>query len=98
MATYVESRKIYQAGNASAALELARVASERAPALYQTRLWYGQLLMENGRFLQAANEFKTVVSLSSGDVPAAYENLADLYHRSGQLDSCAAVVEYALSQ
>ena len=98
VSTYVESRKIYQSGNAAAALELARVASERAPALYQTRLWYGQLLMENGRFLQAANEFKTVVSLSSGDVPAAYENLADLYHRSGQLDSCAAVVEYALSQ
>ncbi len=98
VATYVESRKIYQAGNASAALELARVASERAPALYQTRLWYGKLLMENGRYLQAANEFKTVVSLSGGDVPAAYENLAELYHRSGQLDSCAAVVEYALSQ
>ena len=98
VAAYLESRKIYQSGNTSAALELARVASERAPALYQTRLWYGKLLMENGRYLQAANEFKTVVSLSSGDVPAAYEMLAELYHRSGQLDSCAALVEYALSQ
>jgi tetratricopeptide (TPR) repeat protein len=98
VAAYLESRKIYQTGNTSAALELARVASERAPALYQTRLWYGKLLMEGDRFLQAANEFKTVVSLSSGDVPAAYEMLADLYHRSGQLDSCAALVEYALSQ
>jgi tetratricopeptide (TPR) repeat protein len=55
-------------------------------------------LLETDRFLQAANEFKTVVSLSSGDVPAAYEMLAELYHRSGQLDSCAALVEYALSQ
>ena len=98
VSAYVESRKIYQSGNASAALELARVASERAPALYQTRLWYGKLLMETERFLQAANEFKTVVSLSSGDVPAAYELLAEVYHRSGQLDSCAALVEYALSQ
>lgn len=98
VAAYLESRRIYQTGNTSAALELARVASERAPALYQTRLWYGQLLMETDRFLQAANEFKTVVSLSSGDVPAAYEMLAELYHRSGQLDSCAALVEYALSQ
>ena len=98
IAAYLESRRIYQTGNTSAALELARVASERAPALYQTRLWYGQLLLETDRFLQAANEFKTVVSLSSGDVPAAYEMLAELYHRSGQLDSCAALVEYALSQ
>ena len=57
VSAYVESRKIYQSGNASAALELARVASERAPALYQTRLWYGKLLMETERFLQAANEF-----------------------------------------
>lgn len=98
LATYLESRKIYRAGNASAALELARIASERAPALYPTRLWYGRLLMENGRSLQATNEFKTVVSLSNGDVPAAYELLADVYHRSGNLDSCASVVEYALSQ
>ena len=98
IAAYLESRKIYKSGNESAALELARVASERAPALYQTRQWYGKLLMDNGRYLQATNEFKTVVSLSSGDVPAAYESLADLYHRSGNLDSCAAIVEYALSQ
>ena len=98
IAAYLESRKIYKSGNESAALELARVASERAPALYQTRQWYGRLLMDNGRYLQATNEFKTVVSLSSGDVPAAYESLADLYHRSGNLDSCAAIVEYALSQ
>jgi tetratricopeptide (TPR) repeat protein len=98
VAAYLESRKIYKSGNESAALELARVASERAPALYQTRLWYGKLLMDNGRYLQATNEFKTVISLSSGDVPAAYESLADLYHKSGNLDSCAAIVEYALSQ
>ncbi len=98
IAAYLESRKIYKSGNESAAMELARVASERAPALYQTRLWYGKLLMDNGRILQATNEFKTVISLSSGDVPAAYESLADLYHKSGNLDSCAAIVEYALSQ
>jgi tetratricopeptide (TPR) repeat protein len=97
VSAYLESRKVYSS-NASAALELARMASEKAPALYQTRLWYGKLLMENGRSIQATNELKTVVSLSNGDESKAYELLAELYRRGGQLDSSAAVVEYALSQ
>ena len=98
LSAYLESRKIYKAGNSTAALELARVASEKAPAFYQTRLWYGRLLMEGGRSIQATNELKTVVSLSNGDEPRAYELLAELYRRGGQLDSCSALVEYALSQ
>ena len=98
LSAYLESRKIYRAGNSTAALELARVASEKAPAFYQTRLWYGRLLMDGGRSIQATNELKTVVSLSNGDEPRAYELLAELYRRSGQLDSCSALVEYALSQ
>ena len=98
IAAYLESRKVYRSGNATAAQELARMASEKAPALYQTRLWYGKLLMDGGRAIQASNELKTVVSLSNGDEPRAYELLAEIYRRSGQLDSCAAIVEYALSQ
>lgn len=99
VSAYLESRSLYLSGNTAAAQELARVASEKAPALYETRLWYGELLMkESPRTIQAASELKTVISLSNGDSPKAYELLAELYHQSGQLDSCSAVVEYALSQ
>lgn len=98
MAAYLESRNFYAAGNESAAMELARVATEKAPALAEARLWFAQLLMNNSRMIQAAGELRSVISLSNGDVPKAYEMLAEIYHQDGQLDSCSAVVEYALSQ
>ncbi len=98
ISSYLESRTFFAAGNEAAALELARAASEKAPALVEARLWFAELLMNNSRTIQATNELRTVISLSNGDVPKAYELLADLYHQSGQLDSCSAVVEYALSQ
>ncbi len=98
LSAYLESRNFFKAGNQSAAFELARSASEKAPALFETRLWYGELLMRESRNIQAAGELKTVVSLSNGESPKAYELLAELYHQAGQLDSCSAVVEYALSQ
>ena len=82
----------------SAALELARKASGKAPALYQARLWYGELLMNASRYADAVQEFKTVVSLTNGDSPKAYERLAEVYHTSGNIDSCSALVEFALSQ
>lgn len=98
ISAYLESRSLYMAGNVPAATELARVASEKAPSLYETRLWYGELLMKDSRNFQAMDEFRTVISLSNGDVPKAYELLAEVYHQNGQLDSCTAIVEYALSQ
>lgn len=98
MAAYLESRKFYQDGNETTAMELARAATEKAPALAEARLWYAQLLMNNSRSLQAASELRAVISLSNGDAPKAYELLAEIYHQDGQLDSCSAVVEYALSQ
>ncbi len=98
ISSYLESRSLYTSGNMGAAQELARVATEKAPALYETRLWYGELLMKESRNVQATTELKTVISLSNGDSPKAYELLAELYHQSGLLDSCTAVVEYALSQ
>lgn len=98
LSAYLESRNFYLAGNTAAAMELARSASEKAPALYEARLWYGELLMKDARTIQATNEVKTVISLSNGDSPKAYEILAELYHQGGMLDSCSAVVEYALSQ
>ena len=98
VSAYLDSKTFAMAGNQAAALELARSASEKSPALFETRLWYGELLMKESRNIQAATELKTVVSLSGGESPKAYELLAELYHQDGQLDSCSAVVEYALSQ
>lgn len=98
ISAYLESRSLYAAGNESAALELARAAAEKAPSLLQARLWFGNLLKKNSRSIQATSELKTAISLSNGDSPKAYELLAELYHDSGLLDSCSAVVEYALSQ
>jgi len=98
VSAYLESRSMFMSGNESAALELARAAAEKAPALVQTRLWFGELLHKNSQNIQATGELKTAISLSNGDVPRAYELLAELYHDSGLLDSCSAVVEYALSQ
>ncbi|MCQ2125511.1 MAG: tetratricopeptide repeat protein [Fibrobacter sp.] len=98
IATYLDSRNFYAAGNETAALELARAATEKAPSLIEARLWFAQLLMNNSRLLQAAGELRTVISLSNGEAPKAYELLAEIYHQNGLLDSCSAIVDYALSQ
>lgn len=98
ISSYLESRSVYLGGNESAALELARMAAEKAPALLQARLWFGELLLKNSQSIQATSELKTAISLSNGDSPKAYELLANLYHDSGLLDSCSAVVEYGISQ
>ena len=98
ISAYLESRSLFLSGNETAALELAKVAAEKSSALPEARLWLGELLMRGGRGIQAENELKTVVSLSGGGMPKAYELLAELYHQNGQLDSCSALVEYSLAQ
>lgn len=98
ISVYLESRTLFLSGNETAALELAKAAAEKSSALPEARLWLGELLMRNGRGVQAENELKTVVSLSGGGMPKAYELLAELYHQNGQLDSCSALVEYSLAQ
>lgn len=98
ISAYLESRSAYVEKNENASLELATIAVTRAPALYAARLWYGKLLMSNGREIQAEIEFKTALSLTNGSVALAYEYLAELYHNKGNLDSCSAIVEYALSR
>lgn len=98
LSAYLESRNFYATGNEAAAMELARSACEKSPALVEARLWLAQLLMKNGMTVQATGELHAVVSLTDGDMPKAYEMLADIYHQNGQLDSCSAVVEFALSQ
>ena len=98
VSAYLESRTLFLSGNEAAALELAKAAVEKSPALPEARLWLGELLIQSGRGIQAENELKTVVSLSGGGMPKAYELLAELYHRNGLLDSCSALVEYSLAQ
>lgn len=98
VSAYLDSRKAYLSGNSAVALELARIASEKAPALFEARLWFARLLLENSRLAQAADECRTAVSLSSGENSSAYDLLARIYHDQGLLDSCTALVDYALSQ
>ena len=98
VAMYIESRAAARASNYSLAMQLAQVAAEKAPALYDARLWFARLLLREGRLAQAAAESRTAISLSAGADPRAYEIMAKLYHDQGLLDSCSAVVEYALTQ
>ncbi|MBR4348585.1 MAG: tetratricopeptide repeat protein [Fibrobacter sp.] len=98
VAVYIESRLAARASNTTLAIQLAQVAAEKAPALYDARLWFAKLLLRDGRLAQAAAESRTAISLSAGADPRAYEIMAKLYHDQGQLDSCSAVVEYALTQ
>ncbi|MCQ2063250.1 MAG: hypothetical protein MJY99_07930 [Fibrobacter sp.] len=95
---YIDSRLAEKIDNASMAASLARLATEKAPALYEARLWYARLLNKENRFIQATSECHAAISLSAGSDPRAYELLAQLYHDQGFIDSCTAVVEYALSQ
>lgn len=97
-AMYLNSRMAELAGNRSMAVAMARSATEQAPSLYETRLWYARLLLGESRLAQAVTESRAAVSLSAGSDPRAYEILAQVYHNQGSVDSCAAVVEFALSQ
>ncbi|MCQ2053858.1 MAG: hypothetical protein MJY82_01030 [Fibrobacter sp.] len=98
LSIYLDSRKTYKSGNTSSAFEMARVACDKAPSIYELRLWYAQLLYENERYAQASAECRTAISLSAGSDPRAYELMANLFHDQGVIDSCTALVEYALSQ
>ena len=95
---YLDSRKSLLAGNLTVALELAKMASSRAPSIYEIRLWYAELLHKNSNLRDAANECRAAISLSSGDSQRAFELLAKVYHDDGILDSAALVVDYALTQ
>ena len=98
LSSYLDSRKAFAVGNPSLSLQLARVAVDKAPSLYEARLWYARLLKSEGHLTQASNECRTAISLSAGADPRTYVLMAELYHDQGMLDSCAALVEYALSQ
>ncbi len=98
LAAYWDSRRAYLAGSLSTALDLAQTASKNAQAFTAFRLWYAKLLLENSQNTLAVQEARASISLSFGNSPRAYELLAEAFHASGLLDSCAAVTEYGLSK
>lgn len=95
---YLDSRKSLMAGNLNVATELAKMASTRAPSVYEIRLWYAELLHKSSNMREATNECRAAISLSSGDSQRAFELLAKIYHDAGVLDSASIVVDYALTQ
>ena len=95
---YLDSRKSLLAGNLTVAVELAKMASTRAPSIYEIRLWYAELLHKNSNLRDAASECRAAISLSAGDSQRAFELLAKVYHDDGILDSATLVVDYALTQ
>ncbi|MCF0215238.1 MAG: hypothetical protein HUK21_02050 [Fibrobacteraceae bacterium] len=98
LSSYLDSRKAYRMGNENASFELARLAVSKAPALYEARLWLATLFYKNGRFDQAAENAQMLISLSVGEDVRAYELLAKAYHGQGKLDSCEALLDFALTQ
>lgn len=98
MVAYLDSRESVKSGSFSAALEFARIASDKAEAVLAYRLWYGELLLKERQYANAAEEARAAVSLSLGYSEKAYSLLADVFHGLGQLDSCGSVVEYALTK
>ena len=95
---YMDARLADKANSSSTALELARVATQKAPAFAEARLLYADLLFKSGRYAESAQEARTAISLWKGDDSRAYFRLAQVYHDEGRLDSCELIVEYALSQ
>lgn len=95
---YIDSREAYRLGSKPLALELARKASETGASFADFHLWYGELLEEANRFSQAISETRVAIGLTTGSSQKAYEQLALLYHKQGNLDSCTSVIEYALTK
>lgn len=98
LSAYLDSRRAYSLRNAATALELSEVAAKKAPAMCLLRIWHAMMLQANGKYAAAVSEAKHAISLSAGNGAKPYEILAELYHQQGQLDSCAAVVNYGISQ
>jgi len=97
LSSYLESRKVYK-DNRTVSLEMAKLAEDKAPALFEARLWYARFLRENNRMAQAMEESRVAISLSAGDAPQAFDLLANLFHDQGELDSCSSLLDYGLSQ
>lgn len=98
VAFYLDARLAERANSPGTALELSRIAAEKAPAFADARLLYADLLYRAGRFAESGEEARAAISLYGGNEPRAYARLAWIFHDEGHLDSCGLVVEHALSK
>ena len=80
------------------AIEILEQALELTATLHDARINLISALLKRGQNLSALNAARTGISLTQGNDPRFYTALAQAWHNEGILDSCALVVEYALSK
>ena len=83
-------------GNLNNALDMAAELAAKSPAFSEARLRYADLLLKIGQPAKAAEEAKAAISISAGADARAYVNLAFALHKTGSLDECTELVNYAL--
>ncbi|MFC1584931.1 tetratricopeptide repeat protein [Fibrobacterota bacterium] len=85
----------WKTGELDRAAQEYEMASEASPAFALPHIGLGECLLKKEKYTQAAQEFKTAVSLMGGAPEAPYDLLAFTYYKLGQDDSAALVVEHA---
>lgn len=98
VAFYIDARLAENANSLGTALELAHIATQKAPAFAEARLLYADYLFQARRYAESLEEAHVAISLFEGNSAAAYFRLAQVFHDEGNLDSCSLVVDYALSK
>ncbi len=98
VAFYVDARLAEKANSLGTALELSKIAAEKAPAFADARMLYADLLYKADRLTESKKEVQTAISLYGGNEPKAYVRLSWIFHDEGLLDSCELVIEHALSK
>ncbi len=83
-------------GNLNNALDMAAELAAKSPAFSEARLRYADLLLKAGQPAKAIEEAKAAISISAGADTRAYVNLAFALHKTGSLDECSELVNYAL--
>jgi len=85
-------------GNLNNALDMAAELAAKSPAFSEARLRHADLLLKIGQPEKAAEEAKTAISITEGADARAYVSLAFALHKTGRLDECAELVNYAISR
>jgi pentatricopeptide repeat protein len=94
-------RSLAKAGHPNEAETVARVFLEshkrHFPALFTVRLALGQVLLDAGKFPEAAREYEVVLSRPENRIPVAYYGLARAYEKMGAADKAAQTLAPLLS-
>jgi tetratricopeptide (TPR) repeat protein len=95
------ARSLAKAGQPNEAESVARVFLEshkrHLPALFTVRLALGQVLLDAGKFPDAAREYELVLSRPENRIPVAYYGLARAYEKMGARDKAAQTLAPLLS-